>query len=259
MGKKPRIKQAKRNHIKAPYPLNQFPKDFAQELGKHIVAILATRPPESQPRIEGKDWEYIFAQCINAEWTPSNVGLDDVVFPNHSTAWSAKSIKKKNPHTAITARLISGRNDPMFSQLKGKIEPGKDDPNELGEHVISIWNARVDEVSSNYQHLRTVVLLKLEDLTKVSVFEFETTKYEADRYLWRWNERNNLDGYFKEPESPSSAKKKFTWQPHGSQFTIIEKVPRQRLKLSLHKPGTIPRDDILGQVDFEPSWIQIVS
>ena len=73
--KSPRLRNVEKYHPK--YPLNKFPEDFAIKLGTEIVYILATRP---EPRLEGSDWEEIFARCIGANWTPSNVGLDYVVY-----------------------------------------------------------------------------------------------------------------------------------------------------------------------------------
>ncbi len=57
-------------------------------------------------------------------------------------------------------------------------------------------------------------------LCSITAFEFDTIMYPADQYWWQWNERNNLEGYTKTDE-----RHLFTWQPHGSQFTIIENVP----------------------------------
>ena len=92
------------------YPLGQFPKGFALALGREIVYLLATR---EIPKIEGEDWEEIFARCIGAKWTPSNVGLDDVQLKQ--MAWSAKTVKNNNPFTVRNIRLISGRNSPDYS------------------------------------------------------------------------------------------------------------------------------------------------
>lgn len=59
-----------------PFPLNKFPKEFPYLLGREIVYLLATRVT---PRLEGPDWEEIFARLIGGRWKPSNVGLDDVL------------------------------------------------------------------------------------------------------------------------------------------------------------------------------------
>lgn len=72
------------------FPLNDCPKDFPFLLGKEIVYLLASK---WKPELEGSDWETIFANCIGADWKPSNVGLDDVVMGN--TACGAKTVKAK--------------------------------------------------------------------------------------------------------------------------------------------------------------------
>jgi hypothetical protein len=257
MGRTPRIRMPRRSVVQPPYPLNQFPQGFAEEVGKHVIAILATRPPDSKPRVEGKDWEYIFSKCIGAQWSPSNAGLGDVTSLANSCAWSAKSIKKSNPHRALSARLISGRNDPLFSELAKGIRPGEDDASALGGKILDIWNARFAALACDYRYRRTVVLLKSDDLTRLSVFEFETTGYDPAEFTWRWNSRNNLEGDLVNPQEGSTTHK-FTWQPNGSQFTIIEKVPRARLKLSVQMPNTIPMARILKEVGFSPSWITMV-
>ena len=74
------------------YPLNKLPKNFAIDLGKEIIYLLSTR---GTPRLEGSDWEEIFAKIINASWKPSNIGLDDIVF--EQTAWGAKTVKNAKP------------------------------------------------------------------------------------------------------------------------------------------------------------------
>ena len=73
--KKPRLRTVEK--VTPPYPLNQFPADFGYKLGREIVYLLATK---SRPDVAGSEWEQIFASCIGANWKPSNVGLDDVVW-----------------------------------------------------------------------------------------------------------------------------------------------------------------------------------
>ncbi len=229
---------------KPPYPLNEFSKDFGIKVGKELIYLLATK---QTPSLEGDEWEQIFANCIGAEWKPSNVGLDDVVFEN--CAFGAKTVKNKYPAKAKTVRLISGRNSPTYSFGESKI--ADTDPDKIGEMVLSIWNDRVSEIRKKYKHLRTVVLLKSDDLTEVSIFEFETIMYSTEDYQWDWNEKGNLQGYDK------NKKHKFTWQPSGSQFTIIEEVPENILIIKVKKPEQARKDDILASVGFENSWIEI--
>ena len=230
--------------IKPPFPLNHFPPDFGFLLGKEIVCLLATK---QSPSLEGSEWEQIFASCINADWKPSNIGLDDVILEN--CAWGAKSVKAARPSKTKTIRLISGRNSPAYSYNQQNLDA---DPDILGKEVLSIWNERVSSVRSKFSHVRTVVLIKSDDLTELAVFEFETTLYPTDLYQWKRNERQNLEGYEK-----ASNFHKFTWQPHGSQFTIIEKIPNDCLLVSVKSPPKLDREHILEVVEFDNSWIKV--
>lgn len=231
---------------KPDYPLGQFPSGFAMELGKELIYLLATRNP---PTLEGADWEQIFARCVGADWAPSNVGLNDVQL--HQMAWSAKTVKIKNPFTVKRVRLVSGRNSPDYSFSIENVHT--ENPNQLGEMILGIWNARITDVRKRFATTRTVVLIKGEDLSTVSVFEEEALKYLPEDYEWDWNQRGNLEGYLK-----GTNDKKFTWQPHGSQFTITTNVPDNRLKLRIRRPPVFDRDEVLTQLKFDPSWIEIV-
>lgn len=147
--------------------------------------------------------------------------------------------------------MISGRNSPIYSF--GDKEISECDPNELGEKVLSIWNERVASIRKLYKHVRTVVLIKSDDLLEAAVFEFETILYRVENYRWQWNERNNLEGFGKD-----SKQHIFTWQPHGSQFTIIEDVPDDILAIRIKQPPQVDRDDILKAIKFDDSWIEII-
>lgn len=232
--------------VKPPYPLNQFPADFGQKLGKEIVYLLATKPT---PSLEGAEWEQIFASCIGATWKPSNVGLDDVVL--NVCAWGAKSVKDANPHKAKRVRLISGRNSPAYSFDQQDLDA---DPQILGNDVINIWNARVEAIRAKFSHLRTVVLIKSNDLTELAVFETETVMYLPENFIWKRNTRNNLEAFEKQ-----SNLHRFTWQPHGSQFTIIEPVPRECLLVKLQSPHKLDKDAVLKALNFDTSWITVTN
>src|SRR4051794_24782513 len=65
---------------------------------------------------------------------------------------------------------------------------------EVGNKILSIWNERVYGVRKSYKHLRTVVLIKSEDLLEVAVFEIETSAYIPEKFIWAWNAQGNLCG-----------------------------------------------------------------
>ena len=227
------------------FPLNEFPKDFPFLLGKELIYLLASK---GKSELEGSDWESIFASCIGADWKPSNVGLDDVIIGN--TAWGAKTVKATKPSIQKKVRLISGRNSPIYSF--GERIDTKANPNTVGSLILDIWNERVSAIREKFKHLRTVVLIKSSDLSEVVVFEFETIRYDNELFKWEWNKNNNLVGYEKK-----SAEHRFTWQPHGSQFTIIEDVPETSLVINIKQPKTLDKEKILTALGFDKSWITV--
>ena len=230
--------------------MNEFPAGFGEQLGKELVYLLATK---AHPSLSGNEWEEIFARCIGAEWQSSNVGLDDVALGN--CAWGAKtiSVQKADPAKKKRVRLIAGRNSPVYSFGETSIS-SETDPQELGTEVLAIWNARVQSVKASFPYVRTVVLLRKSNLREVAVFEFETTEYDPDQFTWQWNERENLEGYDKK-----TGEHRFTWQPHGSQFTIIEPVPEHLLIVKItQEPPKIKPQDLLQQIGFSEDWITVV-
>jgi len=227
------------------FPLNQFPKEFPYQLGKELIYLLASK---GKPELEGSEWESIFATCIGAEWKPSNVGLDDVAMGN--TAWGAKTVKAVKPSTKRKVRLISGRNSPNYSF--GERSDQMVDPTLIGKLVLEIWNERVSAIREKFKHLRTVVLVKSNDLSEVVVFEFETVRYDYELYNWEWNKNNNLVGTHKKTKEHS-----FTWQPHGSQFTIVENVPDECMIIQIKQPAMLDKEQILESIGFNNSWVTV--
>lgn len=228
------------------FPLNEFPKEFPFLLGKELIYLLASK---GKPELEGSDWENIFANCIGADWKPSNVGLDDVIMGN--TAWGAKTVKATIPSAQKKVRLISGRNSPIYSF--GEITDAKTKPELIGKLVLDIWNERVSAIREKFKHLRTVVLVKSNNLSEVAVFEFDTIRYDHELYSWEWNSNKNLVGTEKRNDEH-----RFTWQPHGSQFTIIEDVPAKSLVIRIKQPKKLDKEKILTALGFDKSWITVV-
>lgn len=228
------------------FPLNEFPNEFPFLLGKELVYLLASK---GKPVLEGPEWENMFANCIGADWKPSNVGLDDVVMGN--TAWGAKTVKSTNPSNQKKIRLISGRNSLSYSF--GENIDETTDPSLMGKLVLEIWNERVSSIRELYKHLRTIVLIKSNDLCEVVVFEFVTVRYDHELYKWELNANNNLIGTDKETDEH-----KFTWQPHGSQFTIVEDIPEKKLVIKIKQPPTLDKDLVLNALGFDKSWITVI-
>lgn len=237
------------NKARPPYELNKFPKLFVETLGKELVYLMATKDTYS---LEGNEWEQIFANCINATWKPSNVGLDDITLG--SCCWGAKTViaSSQNILDQKTVRLISGRNSPSYSFEEDNIL--HQDPNYIGKLVLEIWNERVSAVRQIYKFVRTVVLVKSKKFDEFMVFETDTIRYDPELYYFRWNKRNNLEGYSKADDSHC-----FTWQPHGSQFTIIESIPEIYTAIRVNKPDKLDKVQVLEAVGYDESWVTLIS
>lgn len=241
---KPRLRNAARH--KPLYPLNEFPDNFALNLGKELIYILATR---DNPDVSGDDWEQIFARCIGVEWKKSNVGLEDVVCGQ--TAWSAKTIKNAHPFTHEHVRLITGRNSVDYSFDVANVHD--EDPNKIGTMVLEIWNARHEKETELFSDLRTAVLIRDGKMQNFSVAEIASRPFDPKQYKWDWNEGKNLEGY-----EIATDRHWFTWQTHGAQFTVLPRMPDKRLKIRLKQPPAIGHDFVLDTIHFDPSWIEIV-
>ena len=237
------------NKATPPFPLNQFPQQFIERFGAEVVYMQATKETMA---LEGNEWEQIFAHCIGADWKPSNVGLDDVVLGN--CCWGAKTVyaSSKDLSTQRTVRLICGRNSPIYSYGEEDVASSAD-PNHIGALVLDIWNERVSGVRQHFKFVRTVVLVKASDFSDYLIFETDTIRFDPELYEFKWNKRGNLEGYRK-----SDGMHKFTWQPHGSQFTVIEEIPSTRLHLRVDKPKKLDKEAVLTSVGYTKNWVHII-
>ena len=147
------------NKAVPPFPLNKFPSKFIERFGAEIAYMQATKETMA---LEGNEWEQIFANCVGADWKPSNVGLDDVVLGN--CCWGAKTVYASRKDLAYqeVVRLICGRNSPIYSFGEEEVASNAD-PNHIGELVLDIWNERVSGVRQIFKFVRTVVLVKSKD------------------------------------------------------------------------------------------------
>ena len=140
----------------------------------------------------------------------------------------------------------------MFSYSDSRVKDR--DPNELGAKILEIWNERVAAIRKLYRHLRTIVLIKSDDLQELAVFETDTVLYPTGQFVWQWNDNENLEGL-----EAATKMHKFTWQPHGSQFTLVEDVPKDRLAIRIKTPPKLSKEDVLTAVQFDPSWVEVLS
>ncbi len=161
-----------------------------------------------------------------------------------------KTVKHASPFSARTVRLISGRCSPDYSY--GITDPHKD-IQKTGRAVLGIWNERINIAQDYFNPLRTSVLIRSTDLLSYCIFEEENHRYATNEYIWETNSNGNLVG-----KSVETGETCFTWQPHGSQFTIHSKVPANALKFRIRRPPMLAKDDILKAIDFDNSWVDII-
>ena len=243
----PKLRQASKSQQL--YKINEFPKGFAHTVAKEIFLIKATSLFSSDKvDVQGDVWEQIFANAIGANRDSAiALGLDDIQDAETSTAWGAKTVKwgkRSDISPAILSgnakvNLISGRNSPEYS-FNRSVDPSRDDPSEIAEFVLAIWNQRVSEVRTKFKNIRTVVMVKCASLKRVIIFEKETEFFQFQDYTWAWNSNKNLIGSFDDVI-------KFTWQPHGSQFTVKNVIiPQEAIIIDIAEPSEFPREELLA-------------
>jgi len=236
-GNKPRLQDS--------WPLGQFPENVITEIGKQIVHRLAVGHSD----ITGDDFGTIFAKAVGGIHRESPLGIADVLL--HGNAWSVKTIKADKPFNQTTIRLISGRNSPDYSQ---GIENPHNDLQATGKAVLAIWNARVNEALGEHDDLRIAVLIRNLAIKQFVLFEETAVRFAADDYTWSMTKHDNLEGHEK-----ATGEHRFTWQFHGSQFTIKRHVPGSAVKFIINR--NVPLIEplhVLNLVRFKDDWIEIV-
>lgn len=240
--KKPRLR-GKAKARKMPYPLSEFSNDAIVCIGRSIVHRLAVGHSD----ITGDDFGGIFAEAISGVHREKPLGVTDVIW--NECSWSVKTVKANKPFEQKNVRLITGRNSPDFSY---GIEKVRENVNKTGSAVLNIWNERVNQSFEEYIDLRVVVLVRNMETLEFTLFEYEAGRYAPADYEWRLNPHRNFQGYEKGTNNHC-----FTWQPHGSQFTVIKKIPGSACKFRIKKrPGLIEPQQVLMLVRFDESWIE---
>lgn len=146
-------------------------------------------------------------------------------------------------------RLISGRNSPTFSA--GIRDPFAD-VQETGNQVLRIWNARIEQATQSYFHLRTIILMRNMDDFRFKIFETTTSQFDPADYVWTLNRKRNFEG-----RSIRNAQHAFTWQPHGSQFTLIRRVSGSARSFSVRKPTTLSQQRLLDSIGYSRDWVTL--
>lgn len=227
-----------------PWPVGAISDKVVLEAGRRLVHRLAVGAKD----ISGDDFGDVFAKAAGGYHHASTVGLGDVSLGQ--TVWSAKTVKSTKPHQQASVRLISGRTSPDYSM--GISDP-RADVATTGHAVLSIWNARIKELRTKHLDIRLVVLLRNMTTLEFCLFEQPITEFPETEYSWQLNQRDNL-----EARDKVSGVHVFTWQPHGSQFTIIRTVPGSARRFQIReRPELISADQVLDAVGFERDWIVI--
>lgn len=163
--------------------------------------------------------------------------------------WSVKSVQNTKPHECSEIRVISGRNSPDYSY---GIQNPHEDIQETGNAVLGIWNERVNIALDKFDYLRTAILIRNVNTLEFTLFETETHRFIPSEYEWRVNKRGNFEGF----DRISSAHK-FTWQPHGSQFTIKYVIPASAVRFKIKRPPVLDFEKTMEQIGFQEDWVSI--
>lgn len=225
-----------------------MPDSVFYALGREIVHWRAVGNSD----FTGDKFGDMFAEAVGGEHLAKPLGLGDVV--NDGTAWSLKTVKKRNVRKPAVARFISGRNSPDFSL--GVADPRKD-PAATGRAVLAIWNSRLDASMDHFNELRLACLIRDYQLRDFCLFEQPLTLFPDTDYTWRFEAlkkgaNENLQGYER-----ATGDHRFTWQPHGGQFTIKRPVLASARYFRVVK--TVPlhtKEAVLQWIGYRDSWIE---
>lgn len=242
--KHPRLRDGHRLKTSELYLINEVPDEIIVKIAGYFAYLLYM----GRKDISGNDWGDAFADAIDGVHLESPVGIADVV--KGKMAWSMKTVKNANPFTAKRVRLISGRCSPDYSY--GITDP-HEDIKKTGRAVLGIWNERINLALDNYNPVRTLVLVRSEDCLSYCLFEQDIHRYPSNDYEWELNANGNLIG-----KSIETGQTIFTWQPHGSQFTIHAAIPHNAVKFTLRKPPVMSKDSILSSIQFNSDWVEII-
>lgn len=218
--------------------------DFVRIISGYFIYLLYLGKKD----FSNEDWGIAFAKALKGKYLSCPDGIANVAVGKD--AWSAITIKSSNPFEIKNASPVNAICSPDYSF--GITDP-HEDVQKTGRAVLEIWNERVNIARDNYSNVRTSVLIRSEDLLSYAVYESENERYRTSDYVWEVNKNGNLEG-----KDKLTGETLFTWQPHGSQFTIHEKVPSGALKFTIKRPPVVTQESILDAIKFDESWVKIV-
>ena len=226
-----------------------MPDSAIRTIGKHLTYKYLV----GQTDITGNDWGDIFAKGIGGRHLGAPLGIDDVVYDKQ--AWSTKTVQAKYPHKAGNQmNLISGRNDVGFSF---GIDNPRDDIEKTGTQVLGIYNERLGVVKSNYESLRTCILIRNMKKLEFSIVEFEAVRFNPNDYYWILNKDKNPLGNIWGYEKDTNVKR-FTYQPGGTQFTIHYSIPTSSQKFTIKTPPILDFEETMEQIKYDDTWVTII-
>ena len=241
---KPRLRDGKKSNTNEPYSVNEIPEDVIVDICGHIVFLSAV----GRKDLTGDDFGDALAKAVNGKHYGSPIGIVDV--SAGKLAWSVKTIKLRQPFKAKTASLISGRNSPDYSY---GIENPHDDIQKTGSAVLKIWNERINIAYSSFNPVRTMVLIRNYDLTQFVLYEEDVHQVVPSDFVWNVNKQGNFEGH-----DIQTNRHCFTWQPHGSQFTIKAKIPSKVFKFEVKKPVVLDEKSFLMTLKYNKDWVHIL-
>ncbi|MGN0867259.1 MAG: hypothetical protein ACI4SG_06240 [Oligosphaeraceae bacterium] len=245
MNNTPRLRDSKKLSFHELYPLNNIPKEIIVKLCSHFVYLIAT----GRNDITGNDFGDAIADAFGGIHYASPVGIVDIGLG--AQAWSVKTLKCKNVFKAKSVRIITGRNSPDYSY---GINDPHHDIQKTGDAVLGIWNERINVAYSKFHSIRTLVLVRNFSMDRFVIFEEDIRKVRQSDYRWVLNKNNNFAGIEK-----ATGKQRFTWQPHGSQFTVHTDIPENAVKFELKRPDLLDKNMFILNLNYNDSWVHILN
>lgn len=236
-----------------PYPLNGFSISIIGELGKLLVYSQAVGNAD----VGGNEFSRMFAEAIQGNALNQPLGIADVTW--NGCCWSVKTVINARPHEFTTGsgerrrpkriRLIIGRNSPTYS---AGIDNPFDDIQATGNAVLEIQNNRIAETRERHADVRLMVFIRNMETQEFTMFERSIVPFAINSITWHRNEQGNLEGYEEDSH-------RFTWQPHGSQLTMVELIPESATRFRINSsPPQLNVEHVLDLIEFKPSWIEVV-
>jgi len=226
-----------------PYPIGEFTEAVIESICERIVHLKAIGKAD----MSGDEFSRIFSDSIFGQSYGKPIGIADVSW--NGCCWSVKTVKNSSPHKAQSVRLISGRNSPHYSS---DIKDPTADIQATGRSVLDIYNNRIHKAKYDHDDTRLVVFVRNMTAQEFTLFERPIHPLVVKNYRWEVNKNGNFCGFH-------GYRHVFTWQPHGSQFTIHEPIPSSATRFRIIKePSLLEMKHVLRLVRFKPDWIEIV-